>query len=119
MRHTTAPVPAPASGCNAEGNRYLLGPAELEGTAEEAEALPDAGAAGQWVVSVVLSGEAADRLIEVSSRYAGTQQRVAVVVEGVVVLAPVFAGPIEGGELQIAGPDVTEDAARALAAALD
>ncbi len=40
-------------------------------------------------------------------------------VEGVVVSAPVFAGPIEGGELQIAGPDVTKDAARALAAALD
>jgi len=114
---TEQPDPARATvACDAEGTSYQLGPADLVGGVDDAEAEQQQG---QWVVLIALDDEAAAMFAKLTQRLVGTQGQVAVVVEGMVVSAPAITGVITDGRVQIAGDQLSESEAAELADALE
>ncbi|GAB2778453.1 hypothetical protein GCM10027020_35020 [Nocardioides salsibiostraticola] len=87
--------------CDARELRYLLEPAVLATTVEEARV--DVDESGSPLLTLTLDDEAAAELGQVTQGLADTGARLAVVVDGFVVRAMVVAAPIEGGVLQIPG----------------
>lgn len=87
--------------CDAREVRYLLEPAALATTVEEARV--DVDESGSPLLTLTLDDEAAAELRQATQGLAGTGARLAVVVDGFVVRAIVVATPIEGGVLQIPG----------------
>ena len=102
--------------CDEDGVVYRLGPAEITGGVEDAEAESDKN--GGWLVMIELDDEAAATFEDLTTELAGTQQQMAIVSEAVVISAPIIQGAITDGKVQIAG-DFTQDEARALADALE
>lgn len=78
----------------------------------EAMALEAQGGGTEWVVLISLTPEGATKLEELTTGLVG--ERLAIVVDGVVVSAPMVQEPITGGSVQVSG-DLTEAEARALA----
>ncbi|HYJ70594.1 MAG TPA: hypothetical protein VEX15_23310 [Nocardioidaceae bacterium] len=99
---------------------YRLGPAELR-TPDIVEASARLSDYGPWVVGITLSDEGATQFEAVTRELAdktGAQAQLAVVVDGVVISAPLVQAAIPGGEIDISA-DFTQAAAEQLAAAID
>jgi preprotein translocase subunit SecD len=96
--------------------RYLLGPAELTGSAvDTARAQAPQGLAGAWEVIVDFTGEGSDAWAQLTTRYVG--QQIAIVLDGVVQSAPTVQEAITGGTARITG-DFSEREAKDLALVL-
>ena len=109
--------PAASVYCSRDGAaRFLLRDGERVGV-DEAEASADQQS-GAWVVTVQLDDAGTETFARISRKVAGTQTPLAVVVDDVVLTAPLVQEPITGGLVQIAG-DFDESFARRLADSLD
>lgn len=108
----------PAVACDEAGVAYDLDPAFVAGGVTGAEAFRTAGRDATWAVSVELDGAGAAALARVSRGLVGTADRLAVVLDGVVLTAPMVAAPLTTGELQLAGTFDRQEATD-LAARLD
>ncbi|HKE52234.1 MAG TPA: protein translocase subunit SecD, partial [Actinomycetes bacterium] len=95
--------------CDQDGTvKYILGPTAVEGThITSAQAgLPSNGGLGQWQVNLTFDGTGTKQFGEVTGTAAAAQppqNQVAIVLDGVVVSAPVPNGPITGGQAEITG----------------
>ena len=114
---------APLVACSTDGStKYVLGPTDLEGTritsATSGMGTNNQGAStGQWIVSLQMDGEGTEQFAEVSQRLvsqATPQNQFAIVLDGLVVSAPVMQNVISDGRAQISG-DFTRESAAALA----
>jgi preprotein translocase subunit SecD len=100
----------------AEGEKYLLGPVVVDGSdAEEATARQGTPASTGWSVNVQLSEEGSEALA--SATRASVGDRIAIVVDGLVVSAPTVAEPITAGAVVVAG-GLSENEAERLASSL-
>lgn len=115
----TATAPEePAVACDEAGVPYDLGPAFVAGGVTGAEAFRTTGRDATWAVSVGLDDPSAAALARVSRDLVGTADRLAVVLDGVVLTAPMVAAPLTTGQLQLAGT-LDRQEATDLAARLD
>ncbi len=118
----------PLLACDDQGNRYLLGPSMLDGTS-----VTDASAQipqGQidFAVNVNFNGAGGKKFGEITSRIAKSSSdtqlagsQLAIVLDGVVLSAPVNDGPIFGGSAEITGSSsnpFTQETAQSLANSL-
>ena len=110
---TAAPAAEAQLACDAEGTKYLLGNAAVEGGVRDAQAVEGVG----WMVSLELDDESTEDLADLTRQLVGSTTQVALVVDGEVLSAPTINGVIDTGQLQVAG-DFTEDEATELAARL-
>ncbi len=111
----------PLLACDEDGNRYLLGPAMVEGTdvSDASSGIPQNGV--NYVVNVEFNDQGADQFGEVTTRIAGTQRQLAIVLDGMVLSAPTNDQPITGGQAEISGGSqnpFTQDEASSLATSL-
>ena len=98
--------------------RYILGPVELTGEiVRTARAVPPVQAEG-WTVVVSFTGDGTPKFDEMATKFVG--QQVAIVLDGVVVSAPVIREANFGGEATISGGEggMTEREAKDLALVL-
>jgi preprotein translocase subunit SecD len=109
-----------------DGEAYLLGPAELDGDdVADARAMAEAPVHPStvppaWTIIVTLTDAGRARFAAVTGRLAGLpapRDQFAVVVDGLVLVAPHTREAIPGGVMQITG-DLTQRQARELAARL-
>ena len=107
----------PLIGCDKEGNKYLLSPAMIEGTelSDASFGIPPNDV--QYVVNLDLEGGATDVFAQVTRELTGTQEQFAIVLDAVVLSAPVVNTPITDGNAQISG-NFSEASARSLANSL-
>jgi preprotein translocase subunit SecD len=107
----------PVVSCDAEGVRYLLSPAIIEGTQlDDADyGIPQNQA--QYAVNLDFNGEATDVFGQVTRALNGTNEQFAIVLDGEVLSAPVVNSPILDGNAQITG-DFTSESAQSLANSL-
>lgn len=97
--------------------KYLLSPAAIEGTdLKSAEAGIPQGELN-WAVSLSLGGDGKDVFTDLSTQMVGTEQRFAIVLDGLVISAPNFTGRISDGNAQITG-EFTPTEAKSLATSL-
>jgi preprotein translocase subunit SecD len=99
---------------------YRLGPAAVR-TPDIVEAAARLSDYGAWVVGITLSDEGATRFEAVTRELAdnaGARAQLAIVVDGVVISAPVVQTPIPGAEVDISA-DFSQSAAERLAASLN
>ena len=105
--------------CDEQGlYKYVLGPAGLSGTdiSNAVAGLPSQGAGG-WQVDLTMTSDGAKKFAEVTSALSAQQtpqNQFGIVLDGIVVSAPVVNEPILGGSATISGT-FTADEARALA----
>ena len=113
----------PFVACSADGiAKYILGPAEIEGTeltkATSSLAVNDQGTpTGGWAVNMEFNKTGADTFLAVTQRIyelESPRNQFAIVLDGQVLSAPVPSGPISGGRAQITG-NFTSEAAASLA----
>ncbi len=97
--------------CDAGKNRYLLAPAAWQGTVKDAQA---GSYAGSWAVDFSLGAVGTRALAAESRELYNSGGRLAVVLDGRVLVAPGFEGVITDGTVQISG-NFNETAAKALA----
>jgi hypothetical protein len=105
--------------CDAAGFRYGLGPSALP-PAPVTSARPGQASDGSWAVSVQLDAAATAAFTDFTRNLSGFHpplNQAAIVINGVVVTAPVVNETIEGGQLQITGP-FSQQEAQALADSL-
>lgn len=112
----------PMVACDAEGTaKFLLGPAELDGTAIDDAASGRDPQNGAWLVQLTMNGDGADAFGKVSTRL--NQNRIdgltprdqfAFVLDGSVISAPRMNGVILDGRPSISG-SFTQESATALA----
>jgi preprotein translocase subunit SecD len=107
----------PLIGCDKSGNKYLLSPAIIEGTELNDASFGIPPNDVQYVVNLDLEGGATDVFAEVTRELVGTQEQFAIVLDAVVLSAPVVNSPITDGNAQISG-DFSEASARSLANSL-
>lgn len=120
----TADDPAkPFAACSADGAvKYILGPADIEGTsltkATSSLATNDQGTpTGGWAVNIEFNKEGGDTFAAITGRIYNLESprnQFAIVLDGQVLSAPVPSGPINGGRAQITG-NFTSEAAASLA----
>ncbi len=107
--------------CDAQGQKYLLSPAQIEGTEIwSASAVAPGSSQGQvqWAVSIQLKGHGSDIQRQLSQAMAGDQSKTfAIVLDGQVISAPYFQGVISDGVSQITG-NFKESEAKSLATSL-
>jgi preprotein translocase subunit SecD len=107
--------------CDAQGQKYLLSPAQIEGTeisSATANAPGSSQGAVQWSVGIQLKGHGADVQAKLSQAMAGDQSKqFAIVLDGQVISAPYFEQPILDGTSQITG-NFSESEAKSLATSL-
>lgn len=111
------PAPeATVTACDLAGTAHELGPAEIVGGVDEAEATegPDG-----WLITIDLDEEATTAFADLTTELAGTGQPIAIVSGGTVISAPVIQTPITDGKVQIAGPEISQVEALTLADALE
>ncbi len=115
----------PLIACDADGNRYLLGPSMVEGThVKDANfGIPQQGV-GDYVVNVEFDGTGSKQFADVTTRIAaqknaltGDDQRLAIVLDGQVLSDPSNQQPIVGGRAEISGA-FTQEQAQSLANSL-
>jgi hypothetical protein len=102
--------------CDAQGVKYLLGNAVVEGGVVTAEAISPPGS-DSWVVTIQLDDKAGGELADLTRQFAGSTTQVALVLDGEVLTAASVMGVISTGQLQLAG-DYTKAEATALAGRL-
>jgi SecDF, P1 head subdomain len=105
--------------CDVNEFRYGLGPSALP-DAPVASAQAVAGASDTWAVSVQLDDDATRDFARFTKRLSGfgpPLNQAAIVINGVVVTAPVVSEPLDSGQLQITGP-FNQQEAQALADSL-
>ena len=107
----------PLIACDEDGNKYLLSPAMIEGTDLDDASFGIPQNDVQYVVNLDFNGEAADVFAEVTRAIAGTQEQFAIVLDGVILSAPVVTTPITDGNAQISG-DFTAETSESLANSL-
>ncbi|MBM7825466.1 preprotein translocase subunit SecD [Arcanobacterium pluranimalium] len=117
----TADDPKKASvACSSTGEqKYILGPAEIEGTnltkASSSLATDQKGTpTGGWAVNMQFDSAGAKAFADVTGRIYQMQSpknQFAIVLDGQVLSAPVPNGPIAGGQAQITGHFKAEEAA--------
>jgi preprotein translocase subunit SecD len=107
----------PLLSCDKKGFKYLLSPAIIEGTqlSDASYGIPQNDV--QYVVNLAFNGDATNVFADVTRALAGTQQQFAIVLDGVVLSAPVVNTPITDGNAQISG-SFTADSAKSLANSL-
>ncbi len=110
------PVGTPDSDRFKPAVKYLLSPALIVGGVVDASAGIPQGQT-RWAISLQLGGRSKKVFTEISRTWTYDVDQFAMVVDGAVLSAPTFFGPITGGQAQISG-DFTEDEAIALAAAI-
>jgi preprotein translocase subunit SecD len=104
----TCPTPAPeGTACDAQGMRYTLGKAELDGrnVAQVKAAQREDGRAG-WYVGLTLDDDGARRFEQLTSEVSKNPpptNQLAIVVRGQVVAAPSVQSAIAGGQVEISG----------------
>jgi preprotein translocase subunit SecD len=107
--------------CDAQGQKYLLSPAQIEGTEiSSASAAAPGSTQGQvqWTVNIQLKSHGADVERQLSQAMAGDQSKTfAIVLDGQVISAPFFESVISDGTSQITG-NFTESSAKSLATSL-
>jgi preprotein translocase subunit SecD len=107
--------------CDDQGQKYLLSPAQIEGTeisSATANAPGSTQGAVQWSVGIQLKGHGADVQRKLSQAMAGDQSKTfAIVLDGQVISAPYFESVIADGTSQITG-NFTESEAKSLATSL-
>ncbi|MGA8245386.1 MAG: protein translocase subunit SecD [Nocardioides sp.] len=121
-KHPVKDVPdLPLVTCDAQGHKYLLSPAQIEGTEVSSAA---AGAPGSvqgqvgWTVNIQLKSHGADIQSRLSTAMAGDQTKLfAIVLDGQVISTPYYQQPIVDGTSQISG-NFTESSAKSLATSL-
>lgn len=118
----------PLLACDAQRNKYLLGPAMIEGTQlTDANAqLPTTGTS--WVVNLSFNGDATKTFADITSAIAnktspltGQQEQFAIVLDKKVISAPVVNSPIPNGQAVIQGSTAnpfTQESASSLANSL-
>jgi preprotein translocase subunit SecD len=107
--------------CDAQGNKFLLSPALIEGTQIDSAS---AGAPGssqgqvQWTVNIQLDNKGSDTQRKLSQAMQGdTNKLFAIVLDGQVISTPYFQSVIANGTSQISG-NFTESSAKSLATSL-
>ncbi|MEU8568366.1 protein translocase subunit SecD [Streptomyces pathocidini] len=104
--------------CDQKGQeKFILGPAEIEGTqVTGAKAQYDPAGRGEgWIVTLDFSSKGAKKFGDVTGRIAGQQpNRFAIVMDGQSVSAPTVSSAITGGNAQISG-NFTQQSAEDLA----
>jgi SecD-like export protein len=111
------PAAAPAIeaelACDAEGTKYLLGNAAVDGGVVDASVVEGAL---RWTVALQLDDEATGDLADLTRKLVGSPTQVALVLHGEVLAAPTVASVIDTGQLQLAvgltKAEATELAAR-------
>jgi preprotein translocase subunit SecD len=103
--------------CDEEGLKYLLSPAIIEGTQLDDASFGIPQNEVQYVVNLDFNGEAADTFADVTRAITGTNEQFAIVLDGVVLSAPVVNQPITDGNAQISG-NFTASTAESLANSL-
>ena len=122
LNATACPSPAPDRGtaasdpfstltvCDNDGVEFVLAPVEITGTwisdAYATELTTPGGASSKWAVTVILNAEGTSALTHLTSRLIDlgpTMGRFAIVIDDVVLTAPVVNAVITNGEAQIAG----------------
>jgi hypothetical protein len=107
------PTPAPAVFCDGTGTRYTLGPPELDGTqVRSVDAKQSTYDDGQGLIRISLDETGAATFAQLTTQLSETGQegRVAVVVDGQVVTAPLVTSPITEGQIDISGAFSKSDA---------
>ncbi len=104
----------PLLACDAQGNRYILSPAVIEGTqlTNAAPELPQS--ATSWLVALSFNSSASKTFLDVTRYIAGTGGQFAIVLDGLVVSAPTAQQAIAGGQATIEG-NFTQQSATELA----
>lgn len=106
--------------CAQDGTvKYVLGPADLEGTnvttaASGLETLPNGTTTNNWIVTLDLDSAGAQAFADSTTRLSSLsepQDRFAVVLDGLVIVAPGVNEPIPNGEAMISGGFTRESAA--------
>jgi preprotein translocase subunit SecD len=94
----------PLLACDDQGNRYLLGPSLIQGTdvSDASAGIPQGGVS--YVVNLDFNSQGAQQFGDVTTRIAGTNEQLAIVLDGQVVSAPTNEQPILGGRAEISGP---------------
>jgi preprotein translocase subunit SecD len=106
--------------CDAQGIKYLLSPAQIEGTEiKSASATAPGSTQGQvaWEVQIQLKSHGASVERKLSQAMVNTDKQFAIVLDGTVISAPTFNGVIPDGNSQITGT-FTESQAKSLATSL-
>ncbi len=107
--------------CDAQGQKYLLSPALIEGTeisSATANAPGSTQGSVQWSVGIQLKSHGADVQRRLSQAMAGDQSKTfAIVLDGQVISAPYFESVIADGTSQITG-NFSETEAKSLATSL-
>jgi preprotein translocase subunit SecD len=97
--------------------KYLLSPAVIEGTDLKSASAGIPQGDVSWVVDLSLGGDGKGVFTDLSTSMAGSEQRFAIVLDGLVISAPVFNNRISDGNAQISG-DFTSSSAKSLATSL-
>ena len=106
--------------CGADGSaKFVLGPADLEGTsvtqaASGLETLPNGTTTNNWIVTLGFDTEGATAFADSTTRLATLpppQNQFGVVLDGNVLVAPSVSGTIPNGEAQISGSFDSQTAA--------
>lgn len=98
--------------------KYLLSPAVIEGTElDGATAGAPSAESPQWQVNLELGGDGRTAMADLSGQMAGTGQRFAIVLDGLVLSAPEFTDRIGDGNARITG-SFDKDSAQSLATSL-
>ncbi len=110
----------PAVACAFDGSaKYALGPADVEGTqitqaASGLETTSTGTTTNNWIVTMTFDGEGTDNFTEATTRLSqlpSPQDQFAIVLDGLVVMAPSVDDPIPTGQAQISGSLDRESAA--------
>ena len=118
----------PLLACDDQGNRYLLGPSMLDGTSVTGASAQIPQGQIDYAVNVNFDGAGGKKFGEVTSRIAKSSSdtqlagsQLAIVLDGVVLSAPVNEAPIIGGSAEITGSSAnpfTQETAQSLANSL-
>jgi preprotein translocase subunit SecD len=104
--------------CDDQGNKFLLSPAQIEGTDITSASAGIPQNQVQWAVNLQLNNHGADIQRTLSQAMAGdTSKTFAIVLDGQVISAPYFQSVISNGTSQITG-NFTESEAKSLATSL-
>ncbi|MGO1592076.1 MAG: protein translocase subunit SecD [Ancrocorticia sp.] len=100
------------------GVKYIVGPAEIEGTQITQASSGFDQQRNEWIVSMEFNSEGADSFADITGRLAGLdspQNQFAIVLDGQVVSAPSNERPIPDGRAQISGPGLNAETTKTLA----
>jgi preprotein translocase subunit SecD len=104
--------------CDAQGNKFLLSPALIEGTSITSASAGIPQNQVQWAVNLQLDSKGSDEQRKLSQAMAGdTSKTFAIVLDGKVISAPYFQSVITNGTSQITG-NFSESEAKSLATSL-